>query len=158
MYFKTLRTSETGKKFQELYNEMDICIKARKEFLDKYGIESFTQSFNVGFGGFHSAFKVDQPLDLDIWKRNKDGYYTPKISTQKGKEIKKEIDSLPTISVDEINSCAGHKTDFFERIGYSFKDKNYIGFVIGNNWTYTPPKDCEEITITEYHKLFGKPS
>ena len=35
-----------------------------------------------------------------------------------------------------------------------FNNDEYYGFIVGENWDFKIPEDCEEITVSEYNKLF----
>jgi hypothetical protein len=44
LYYKTLKDSDTGKKFTEIDKRGDACHEALKAFLDKYGFQNIDQA------------------------------------------------------------------------------------------------------------------
>jgi hypothetical protein len=94
-----------------------------------------------------------------LWKSS--GYgpneWMPKLSTKEGKAIMAEINALPIVDIDELNAVVGYEGNHFKssHIGFSYENKAYYGFILSDKWEVTPPDDCEEITASEYKKLFG---
>ena len=156
MYFKTERNSETGKKFQEFADKKKLALNAQVVFAEKYGIKQWRdKGWYVG-GQFYSViFKDDVEVDLKVWKEVKGlpNEYMPRLNSKKGKEIQKEIDEMPLVSKAELNSCIGWDEDFSKSIGYA-RSKEYFGFEVDEKWEVKIPKDCIEVTTTEYKKLF----
>lgn len=158
MYFKTEHNSETGKKFQELKVKADLANKTALELAKKYGFSEWrpSRSFKV-FGGISSFASFNGIPDPKVWcKSYVNGEYYPKGNSKKGKEILKEIESLPTVSARELNGIIGWN-EKFSWIGCKLSNKSFFGFIVdrkvyenlGDNF----PKDCIEITETEYLKL-----
>lgn len=162
-YYKTLRTSETGKKFAEIEKRGEVCYKALRAFLNKYGFQKYRPSRISHVGGISSCINPSSPLDPKIWKNS--GYgrneWMPKLNTKGGKAIMEEINALPIVDIDELNEVAGYEGNHLKstHIGFSPKNKTYYGFVLVDEWKVTPPSDSEEITGSEYNRLFsGKTS
>ena len=158
LYYKTLKDSETGKKFTEIYKRGNVCHEALKAFLDKYGFQKYRPSRISHIGGISSCISPLNPLDLKLWKNS--GYGTnewmPKLNTKEGKAIMDEINALPIVDIDELNMVVGYEGNRFKssHIGFSSENKTYYGFILSDKWEITPPVDCEEITASEYKKLF----
>lgn len=158
LYYKTRKDSETGKKFTEIDERRDICHKALKAFLNKYGFQKYRPSRISHVGGISSCVNPLNPLDPKLWKNS--GYgsneWMPKLNTKEGKAIMKEINGLPIVDIDELNAVVGYDGNGFKssHIGCSYKNKTYYGFILSDEWKVTPPSDCIEITASEYKELF----
>lgn len=161
LYYKTPRTSETGKKFAEINKKGIECCDALKAFLDKYGFQKYRPSRISFQGGISSCVSPNGDLDKKVWKRMHYGSceYMPNLKSKEGLKIAKEIESLPYVDIDELNNIVNYPGNGFKNtsIGYSFNDnKDYYGFIISDIWDVTPPADCIEIIGTEYNKLFNQ--
>lgn len=159
LYYKILRTSETGKKFTEIEKRGDVCHEVLKAFLDKYGFQKYRPSRISHIGGISSCVNPSSPLDPKLWKDSGYGIneWMPKLNTKEGKAIMKEINTLPIVDIDELNEVVGYEGNHFKsaHIGFSSVNKTYYGFVLADKWKVTPPSDSEEITASEYKRLFG---
>lgn len=157
MKFKTKRNSGTGKKFTALLKKIEEGQIIASNLSKELGYCKWRTSNWNPFGGVSSVvFKDKEKVDKSIWKNvnASDNEWLPRLNTKLGKVINEKLKSVPVISNDELNKCANFKGDPFQRIGVSFINKEYIGFIIKENWEYKAPKDCEEITVTEWNKLF----
>lgn len=154
MYYKTLRTSETGLKIQSVVDEIGVCLQAQKEIAAKIGFNAWRGRQLYLAGGFYSLL-FDKTPDLGIYKEVVKGEYMPKLNTKKGKEIKALLDSCPAIHNQELTKAIGYTEPYIGRPGLSQGNKEYFGFTVPANWdNYIPPVDCEEITSTNYKQLF----
>jgi hypothetical protein len=154
MKFKTLRTSETGKKFKVVEDKLIDCISEMNTIKEKYGATTLCGNRWAAIGGCEILI-FDQTPDLNIWKKTnevKNGY-TPRLNTKKGKEIAKEFKNVKEITKHELNMCINYDEDMFNTIGFSWSNSNYYLFSAKEEWGLKIPDDCIEITITEYNSL-----
>lgn len=149
-YYKTLRTSETGRKFQAMSDKMSECFKAQVAMADKYGFTEWRDAYFAVSGGISSVIFPSKP-DVKLWKC-KNGEYTPRINNAAGKAIQAEFDNMPRVKRIEVNECIGWGENL-SCIGVTFDNPDFFGFVINSSKVKTVPSDCEEITGTEYEKL-----
>lgn len=155
MYYITKKDSETGKKFQAICQRMEECWKAAKELVDKYGVDRWRGAYWVAYGGISSVdFDDPSKVDLTIWRKNPNesvGGYLPRKNVKKGKEIFKDFEKLPTISVKELNMCIGWDENI-NHIGLK-EGEEYFGFATNSKYKIDIPEDCEEITETQYNNI-----
>lgn len=157
IYYKTLRTSDTGIKFSVIETRANECREACKTIANELGITGWRSGFWSVFGGISSCIFPDNIIpDGKVWKKNKDGEYMPKANSKVGKELIKRFKELPRVTIQELNSCIGFNEAMLCTIGFSCINDQYVGFVIGEDWGITVPSDCEEVTITEFKTLFNK--
>lgn len=158
IYFKTPRNSETGLKFTEIKERGVECVEAAMKFIGKYGFNSFRQNRLAFKGGISSCYKPLVDLDPKVWKKTEYGHneYMPKLNNKEGIKIYEEIESLPYVDIDELNNIVGYEGNGLKssHIGYSFKNKEWYGFVVNSEWECKIPTDCIEITGSEYQELF----
>lgn len=155
MFFKTLKTSETGNKFKALLIEVEKTNDAQKVLANKYGFKKWRAAEWPVWGGFSSCIFLVAP-DMKIWKKTKFGNdeYMPRMTSKEGKVIGIEFKEMPVVERNQLNECIG-KVPFLKTIGFSGDtNKNQFGFIVGDNWKVKIPSDCTEITKTEYDKLF----
>lgn len=162
MYFITKKDSETGKKFQVIVDKMKAIDIIRNEFLERHGFQGYqTQGFYF-YGGLDACALPSKEIDSKLWriKKNKrNELFYPNCRNKEGKIIKKEIENIPTISVEELNKCVNITNSIFNLrlIGIGFTDNSdqYFGFTAGDDWTFfKKPEDCDEITYTKFKELF----
>lgn len=160
MYFITEWYTETGKKFATLNQERVRCHEAQIKLANSLGATSWRSARFCAFGGFSSLI-FPEAQDSKLWKNVNDSEneWMPKLNSKAGKELRKQIDDLPKITFEDLNLCAGYDAEgsYFSKIGYGFADEIYVGFCVGEDWDYTPPSDCREVTRTEYYRIFTKP-
>lgn len=167
MYFKILKTSETGKKFQAI---KDIIIKGDDEqtklFIEIGSNGTFTNSRSVLYGEIEGVCFDHEP-DLKHWKMDKrytdDGkgqsrlVYRPRLNTTYGKSIEARFKAIPSVTRDDMNGVIGMEL-FNGCIGYTISNNDlYFGMIIKAEWLNDGliiPNDCQEITYTEYTKIF----
>jgi hypothetical protein len=135
---------------------MSECFKAQKALGNKYGFNKWRSGFWCVSGGISSCLEFNDIPDKKIWKEIRLGEYLPKLTNKSGKLIEKEMIELPTVSIRELNMCIGFNSSIEFTIGFSRHNEIYFGFIIGDDWKVdiTIPTDCEEITYTNYNKLF----
>lgn len=155
-YYRTLRTSETGKKFQKIERNTIEADKAISELKNKYGFDNHYSSDEYAYGNIAAVvFPAGMELDMQAWKEAKNvGYnaYSPRLGNKKGKAIKKDFDAVPRAMRYDIDEIVGVQ-QVFQHIGFTMSDDTYFGFVVGAKWSVKIPKDCEEITASEYENL-----
>lgn len=157
MYYITPKNSETGRKFQIIQEQAEICRKAQKALGDQLGFDEFRPAYWVVFGGISSCFMKEQP-DKSIWKNvnNSPKEWMPRLNTLKGKNCNKLFKKLPVISIEELNSCIGFDGAPWKTIGFRHEKDGYFGFSINDDWVVSIPSDCEEITFGRYKEIFDK--
>lgn len=156
MYFITEKTSETGKKFQVIKDKLKIVRDAQKALAKKYGFKSWRDEYWIFAGKMSSCGEFDKTPDSKIWKNGSaKNEYFPKKNSKKGKLIYSEIMALPVIEIQELNDCVGFDAGPFHTIGCAFCGKKHFGFIVKKEWGIDIPKDCKEVTETEYDKLFN---
>lgn len=161
LYYKVKRDSETGNKFADVFKREDECFTHVKAFLDKYGFKQYRPSrTSVSRSGISSVI-VPKGMEVDkrIWRKSKDGdnEVMPRRNTKEGLDVAYEIDTMPIVDIDEINNIVGYDSDGWKssHIGWSEKNEEYYGFSLLDTWKANIPSDCEEITGSEYSKLFS---
>jgi hypothetical protein len=159
MYFKTKKTSETGQKLAKIEARGLDTYNYQCELAKKYGFVSWNCLQHHAWGVIYQVeFPKGHEVDLKIWRlayqsRN---LYVPKMNTKDGKALNEEIINQPIVEARELNDCVGFSNDsaFGKRIGLT-SNEHLFGFSLGNNWEYTPPSDCVEITVSEYNMIKG---
>lgn len=157
LYFKTPKTSETGKKFQVLIDRSIVAHEDIKNFVndvgasDRYSTGSY-YTLNTGANGF----MFDNPVNTTVWKKvhtlpQGDLWY-PR-STKAGKPLLERLDKIDKIHTSEVDKVIGYSS-IFNHIGWNQGAKgDHFGFIIDSDWGHTMPEDCTEITGTEYTEL-----
>ncbi len=151
IYYKTKKTSETGKKVRALRKKVIEINNQNTELEKKYNANSSYHDGDYLTGCI--GFVFSENPDPKIWKKLKgvkDGF-TPKISTAEGKRIKKEMKAITAIERAKLDECVGFN-DVFNRMGFCV-GKDCYGFILSSKWKHKMPDDCEEITYTEYQNL-----
>lgn len=155
MYFKTLRTSDTGQKLTAIHEKAAKYQNEMYEFLKTIGASNAYEGYNyykTGVSGIIFPYGYDVPKHF---KRISQGYW-PNLRYKEGKKIHSQISDLPVVRNRELNACVGLR-ERFSRIGYCKSNKDYQLFEVDKESSYTPPSDCIEITSKEYEKLSQKP-
>ena len=156
MKFKVLKNSETGNKFEALREKSKVARKDAKDFSDKYGFTKYRGGYWCVYGGISSCLDFKEIPNKKFWGKGAEkGEFMPKGNSKIGKSIQKEIDNLTVVTGEELNECIGVKKEPFHTIGFSFNNDKYFGFAVGEKWGFKIPKDCKEITVTEYKELFN---
>lgn len=159
MYYKTLRTSTTGKKFAAIQIKMNAAAKAQNDLCKQFKIERFRPSPIAVAGGFSSVmFQKGVVVDTKLW-RNVEGdknEWMPRASNKAGKEIRAIFDAMPVVWSKELNQCVTNVgISMFSHIGFGYDDEHF-GFTTNDDWKIKLPEDCEEILSSEYQKRFKK--
>ena len=154
MKYKTLKSSETGKKFSLIYEKSCKAHDETVALSEELNFETCRIGYWCAYGGI-SCVMFEETPDKNIWKSEKDGY-TPKLNNKVGKEIAEKFNQITSVSYDELNQCIGYDGAPWKHIGVNFNNKLWVGFETDEKWKVKVPKDCEEITITEYNQLFSK--
>lgn len=160
MKYKTLKTSKTGISFVDLFKQMKEAEKEISAFIEKFGTKEYYRSGNalVGFHSLKLTGAGEPPLGFRVDK-DLTNSFLPALKTKEGREVKKEINALPFISIDGANNCIGWdgkiKNCHYGNIGYATNDE-YVFICAGDDWNIDMPKDCEEITVTEFKRLTEK--
>lgn len=154
IYYIVKRTSVTGKKFVALEKQIAIMRKQHKALSKELGFTQYRGGYGC-FGGF-SAICFDKEPNMEVWKRVNRGEYMPRLNTKAGKEIQAKLNAPIKISHNELNKCIGFDGFPFQTIGYNANSKTYFGFIVGDDWGVKIPKDCKEVTNSQYQKTFKK--
>lgn len=154
MYYKTLKSTKTGKKFEELVVKIQETSAEQKRLCTKYGFEQYRPHGFYAWGGFSSCIFKVAPNKKD-WKNVFDSKdeWMPRLTSNVGKAIQKEFEAMPAVTRKELNSCIGFN-QHFKSIGFDWCDTHF-GFSVKEDWGVKVPSDCEEITKTEFNKLFN---
>lgn len=155
MYFITEKTTETGKRFELMYENAKIALDTQKQIANELGFKQWRSEFGCFSGGFSSVF-FDKKPKSKAWTKWKDSNneYKLNLATKEGKGIRDRFKLLPKVTNEELNNCIGFKANFLEVIGNAVNDQ-YYGFEVGRNWKWERPNDCTEITETKYCELFN---
>ena len=154
IYYKTLKTSDTGRKFQDLVDKAKII---------QLEIETFCAAINatkkyaykgIMATGLGAVEFIESP-DMKLWKKypSLEGYYTPRLSSKEGKELQKKFYSFETIKKFAVNDIIGLKAFLYTCGYYNDTPSGFFGFMIESSWNHTMPADCVEITFGEFEKL-----
>ena len=157
MKYITKRNSTTGKKLVELEKEMNLCLKAQKKLAKEIGFEKWRQAYFTVAGGISAVFfKEGTIVDKKLWKNVNDSEneWMPRLTSKEGKQIRAKINDLPCVMPESLNKCISDKISPWSHPGIHFKNKTYIALDITQDWKIKMPKDCKEITVTEYNRLF----
>jgi len=157
MRFKTLKTSQTGLKFKELQKRVDHCVAAQERLAEKLGFQQYKKVYNSAWGGISCVIftKKDSVPNPRLWKKRHYGVF-PKKNTYAGRKLAKQFEDLPIIYTHELNNCVGFDGAPFKSIGCCFNHPEWMLFSLEDDWTFTIPEDCIEITTTEYKDLSKK--
>ena len=158
IYCKTLKTSETGLKFQEIEKREKECLNAVIALGDELGFKSWRPGYWSAYGGVSACIFPDGVTpDPKVWKKVNGDEYMPRLNCKEGKELHKKFEALPRVGHEELNMCIGFDAQGpFYCIGFAPNNDTYYGFIVGANWGCKIPDDCTEVTYTEYQTLFGK--
>jgi hypothetical protein len=156
MNFITKRTSETGKKFEAIVKRIDEAFNVQKKLAKEFGAKQWRPAYWVVAGGF-SALDIDsEKVDKKIWKNVNSNEWMPRLTTKEGKEIQQRFDAMPKVTRGDLNTCIGFNDSLFRCIGFTRTNKEYFGFIVGDDWGVKIPSDCEEVTVSRYKELFKK--
>jgi hypothetical protein len=149
--YKVPRTSVTGKKFEAYRSKTSQAHKAIVLLAKEYGFTQWRMRY-WGYGGLSTVYFPDNlSPDPKTWKKCHDGYM-PKKSTKTGVVVSDKFMDLPFIPILEKNMCIGFNSKLDE-IGINFNNPSFVLFEVYKSWGIKIPKDCVEITGSEYEKL-----
>lgn len=157
MYFITKKSSETGKKFQEVADKSALCDLAIQSFISKLpNVNQYVTCRWSAFGGLEYVIFNNTP-NLKVWKKSNEveNGYSPRKTSKEGKELDLLMKQLPKVSYYELNMCIGFDKKMFKCIGFNQNNKDYFCFSINENWGCEIPSDCEEITTSKYKEMFN---
>jgi hypothetical protein len=154
MNYRVKVTDPTGLKFAEILKKKDVAWEEVKQMREKYGFGSWRPGHWAVFGGISSCFFEEAP-DPKIWKSTGRKEWMPKRNIKAGKEIAKEFDALTIVEKSDLNMCIGFDGAPFKTIGFGY-NKEYFGFIVGDDWEVEVPDDCEEILVSKYKEIFSK--
>jgi len=159
MFYKTPKTSETGQKFEALFDKMRASAKAMKDFLDEFNTTQYRPGgFDIE-GCIGTVVFVDTVPDKTLWSpiTGREHEYKPNRRTKAGKELQERINKLPRVTRTELNACIGWR-QHFSNIG--FRDGvEVVGFSVTKKHLFDEenpviiPADCIEITYSEYQSI-----
>lgn len=155
MKYITKRSSETGKKFQEIENKAKLILLQDRKIAIEIGFTEWRGGYNCVYGGFSSLIFKKTP-NTKIFKKVYGNEWMPKLNVKEGKEIKARLDSSLTVTKNDLNQCIGFDGAPFKTIGFAQNNKEYFGFVVDEDWDVKIPEDCEEVTVTRYNELFKR--
>jgi hypothetical protein len=159
MHFKTLRSSETGRKFAAIVKKREEDFEAVKAFAEKVGATQWRGGYWTVWGGI-SSFIFPENFVMDpVFVPNKElkGEYVISRKTKAGKALDNERRELPSIQSHDLNLCVGFMGAPFKTIGFNELNEEYYLFIVGDDWDFKCPPDCEEITVTQYRELGPAP-
>lgn len=160
MYYKTLKTSETGKKIAEVLKKVIDCEAEARKIVEVIGAEQWRGARGAIAGGI-SAVIFSKGSTIPKWlKEVSPGEYLPRLNVGQGKAIGKTIKALPRVTPWELNECVGYKPKWqFSHIGIVWEamEESFL-FEVSEKAReeYQAPADCTEILQSEFLRLQGK--
>lgn len=158
MKYITPVVSNTGKKFVEVHKRFAECDRAAKKLAKELCVKEWHPSrWRICGGMLAVKFNDNHQPDMKVWKKFPDsyGFFQPRLTSKEGKVIEKRMDDLPTVTNLEVNTCVGFAGDPFKNIGFNLNSKKFVGIDVEEKWGIKMPKDCKEITVTEWNKIFN---
>ncbi len=163
-YYKTDYNSETGKKFQILFDKMEEGKRKRVEFRDNYKATDYLsrqEPWGIGYSLVGLKFEVE-PHHKQFRKTYGEGYeyWVPNKRTKLGKKVQEEMDSTKnSIPYKEVNACIGW--DAVMRCISIVWNENEIAFKVPNlqgsfnidSQLESVSDDCIEILASEYERI-----
>lgn len=164
-YYKTNYNSETGKKFQVLFEKIREGQRRRAEFRDKYKATNYLsreETWGIGCSLIGLKFGIEPPDSKQFRKTYGEGYeyWVPNKRTKLGKKIQEEMEQTKnSIPYKEVNACIGWDATM-ARIGIVWNE-NEVAFKIPSlkgglgidSEPETIPDDCVEILASEYERI-----
>ncbi|HET8886818.1 MAG TPA: hypothetical protein VFM70_10755 [Salinimicrobium sp.] len=154
MKFKVLRSSETGNKISIVEKKANEANEAARQLSKEIGFDRWRGGYWCAFGGVSCVMFKNNPPNPKLWKKQEDGFF-PKKNSKDGKELAEKFENLPSVGYDELNKTIDFDGAPWKHIGINFNNDKFFGFVVGDDWDYEPNEDCEEITVSEYKRLFS---
>lgn len=145
MYYKVNKNSITGRKIQELDLKRHNCLKMVNEFILKVGASEACINRFAAFGGCEVLIFDNDPDSKEFRRiREIKNGYLPKLSCNRGKELDREMRSLPIVTISELNMCLGIY-NIFTPIEYWSLSKDFYGIIVPFQFKYQLPADCTQI-------------
>lgn len=152
IYYVTKIDSPVGKRMKAIHDKMTECFRFQKALAKEFGFYQWSRSDFHAYDCITSVFFKNDP-DIKLWKKVGEGEWMPRLNLKAGKEIQKKFDAQPIVTRRELNECIGYKDKFVRRIGFAIS-KTHAGFIVGDDWKVKIPKECKEVTFTQYKKIF----
>ena len=117
-YYRLETDSDAGKRIGLLYERGDTVMKEASKLAEQLGAEEFFCSKNVVMGGIGGLLFKDRPDEVcyDVVEEVEGMHFClPNTSTEQGREILKQITSLPVILTRDV--C--------EAFGFDFTSEKY---------------------------------
>lgn len=152
MKYRTLKSSNTGRKLQELLDRANKGYDEIEALGIKYNFKQYKEGYWKAYGGI-SGIVFEKEPDRRVWKMTENGWM-PKLNTKEGKAIQKEFDKLNSVWHWELNQAVGVNENY-KFAGFSGDtNETYFGFEISDTWEFKKQNDCEKITLELYDELF----
>lgn len=161
-YYKISRTSETGKKVQDVLDRKERFRKAAELFYGSYLIHSHLHN-RLLLAGMQAVRFMGEP-DLRLWKRVRKDEFKPRARSI-DKEDKEIIEKLKRLNakwkeLQELSVCrydldelVGGPDPFFQ-CGWNFTNPEYFIFITEEE--YNVPSDATEISNIEFREIINK--
>lgn len=153
MKYKILKGTETFKQLWVLRKKMSEVDKASHKILKRFGADQYRSAFDVIAGGLSCLMLKECPKG---WKSVNGGYF-PKRNVKANAELLAEIDALPVIKKNDLNSLVGFEPQFIGNkysycVGMIWR-KKYCLMEMNEGAKFKPNADMKEITVSEFNKL-----
>jgi hypothetical protein len=153
----TAKSSETGKRFQELLDKRTTSFQHCKEMAEKYGFQKFSC-----YGHPYFTYKIGacldfkEPPDPKVWSIKKSGC-TPKGNSALGKQIIADFNAAPRVFNWEVFEQVFNMPDMKIscQLGFDSSNPEFFGFSARDEWDMKLPADCREVTVYEYNLIMG---
>ena len=127
MQYKILAGTETHNKLSELQAQKFEANKKAFEMAERFGAKQYIDKGDVVAGGLTGFILPDGPPDKSLWRKAYTAHYRdvyfPMRNRKANKDLLAEIDALPVVSDEDLNSVLGYQS----------------GKIKGTNvWTFKP--------------------
>jgi hypothetical protein len=158
MKFKVEKEAATGVALTALVAKIKAANKAQREFIQAHGYPTdIAVSTTRVAGGLIGVLFAEKPADWKLsFEANGKKYYYPMATRRSVRDIKKQIEGLPEVSVFEFNKAIAWD-GFLCTYGLASR---------GDYWLLDVPElkevkrpgfgDIEEITSLEYERLLAQ--
>ncbi len=159
MHFKTLKTSETGKKLQHLEDRLTNAMALSKYMIMQLKADGWKNASLCYSGGISEIEYKDPKAVPNYMKELSTGNYMPNMESVEGRKVQSLIDELPTVTIREMNTAVGIDGKSLISAAFYFSNKKYYLWTIYAKAVDTKmaevhlPKDCDLIKKEEYSKL-----
>lgn len=158
MYFRIKQDSETFEAVKNLRIKMKAATKAACDMATELGGsekgEHIGEGFNIIAGGLTGIKMETKPRGWSKASKHYRDVYFPQKNLVANKEILAKIEALPKVYTDDINALVGFEDQTVGRNvilmpNFYWRD-DFIVFTMNSGCIYTPMKDIEEITGSEF--------